>query len=210
MPRAPAVRHAEGRDEPRRPHRRRAGRAHGADLRGGEPSRAAAAAPKSTRWRSAPKRVLIDDPLLTARDVYRWRPLTRVIFDRRLRTPPTARIFTTRAAGPILIVTSTASPCRRSRAGRPAAARARRRGRDDRHDGSAARPDERDDAALRGLAASAPLLLEGGAALHAARVERGARRSRADVRHAACARAGRRAVGNAIVVRLDDAARHAE
>jgi diaminohydroxyphosphoribosylaminopyrimidine deaminase / 5-amino-6-(5-phosphoribosylamino)uracil reductase len=50
--------------------------------------------------------VLADDPLLTARDVYRWRPLTRVIFDNRLRTPPTARIFTTRAAGPILVVTS--------------------------------------------------------------------------------------------------------
>ncbi|HEX6639849.1 MAG TPA: RibD family protein, partial [Thermoanaerobaculia bacterium] len=50
--------------------------------------------------------VLIDDPLLTARDVYRWRPLARVIFDNRLRTPPTARIFTTLAEGPIIVVTS--------------------------------------------------------------------------------------------------------
>jgi diaminohydroxyphosphoribosylaminopyrimidine deaminase/5-amino-6-(5-phosphoribosylamino)uracil reductase len=50
--------------------------------------------------------VLADDPLLTARDVYRWRPLTRVIFDNRLRTPPTARIFTTLAEGPIIVVTS--------------------------------------------------------------------------------------------------------
>jgi diaminohydroxyphosphoribosylaminopyrimidine deaminase/5-amino-6-(5-phosphoribosylamino)uracil reductase len=50
--------------------------------------------------------VLVDDPLLTARDVYRWRPLTRVIFDHRLRTPPTARIFATLADGPILIVTT--------------------------------------------------------------------------------------------------------
>jgi riboflavin biosynthesis pyrimidine reductase/pyrimidine deaminase RibD-like protein len=32
--------------------------------------------------------VLVDDPLLTVRGVYRDRPLTRVIFDRRLRTPP--------------------------------------------------------------------------------------------------------------------------
>ena len=31
--------------------------------------------------------VLVDDPLLTARGVYRSRPLARVIFDRRLRTP---------------------------------------------------------------------------------------------------------------------------
>ena len=35
--------------------------------------------------------VLADDPLLTARGAYRGRPLTRVIFDRRLRTPPAAR-----------------------------------------------------------------------------------------------------------------------
>ncbi len=32
--------------------------------------------------------VLADDPLLTARGAYRHRPLTRVIFDSRLRTPP--------------------------------------------------------------------------------------------------------------------------
>ena len=31
--------------------------------------------------------ILADDPLLTARGAYRWRPLTRVVFDRRLRTP---------------------------------------------------------------------------------------------------------------------------
>ena len=41
--------------------------------------------------------MLVDDPLLTVREVYRERPLTRVIFDRRLRTPPTARIFSTLA-----------------------------------------------------------------------------------------------------------------
>jgi diaminohydroxyphosphoribosylaminopyrimidine deaminase/5-amino-6-(5-phosphoribosylamino)uracil reductase len=49
--------------------------------------------------------VLADDPLLTARGAYRGRPLTRVIFDRRLRTPPAARVFSTLAAGPVIIVT---------------------------------------------------------------------------------------------------------
>ena len=50
--------------------------------------------------------ILVDDPVLTARDVYRERPLTRVIFDRRLRTPPTARMFSTLDAGPVLILTT--------------------------------------------------------------------------------------------------------
>ena len=50
--------------------------------------------------------VLIDDPLLTAREVYRERPLARVIFDRRLRTPTTARVLTTLASGPVIILTA--------------------------------------------------------------------------------------------------------
>jgi diaminohydroxyphosphoribosylaminopyrimidine deaminase/5-amino-6-(5-phosphoribosylamino)uracil reductase len=50
--------------------------------------------------------VLADDPLLTVRDVHRPRPFTRVVFDRRLRTPPTARLFGTRADGPIIVLTS--------------------------------------------------------------------------------------------------------
>ena len=49
--------------------------------------------------------VLVDDPLLTARGASRVLPLTRVIFDRRLRTPPTARIFGTRESGPIVVLT---------------------------------------------------------------------------------------------------------
>jgi diaminohydroxyphosphoribosylaminopyrimidine deaminase/5-amino-6-(5-phosphoribosylamino)uracil reductase len=53
--------------------------------------------------------MLVDDPLLTARDCYRERPLVRVIFDRRLRTPPEARVFSTLDAGPIVIVTTTAA-----------------------------------------------------------------------------------------------------
>ena len=48
--------------------------------------------------------VLIDDPLLTPRGAYRNRPLTRVVFDRRLRTPPAARLFSTLDAGPVIIV----------------------------------------------------------------------------------------------------------
>lgn len=49
--------------------------------------------------------MLADDPLLTARDVYRARPLVRVVFDRRLRLSPAARVFGTREHGPIVVVT---------------------------------------------------------------------------------------------------------
>jgi diaminohydroxyphosphoribosylaminopyrimidine deaminase/5-amino-6-(5-phosphoribosylamino)uracil reductase len=50
--------------------------------------------------------ILVDDPLLTARGAYRSRPLTRVVFDRRLRTPPGARVFTTLDAGPVIIIST--------------------------------------------------------------------------------------------------------
>lgn len=50
--------------------------------------------------------LLVDDPLLTPRHVYRERPLMRVVFDRSLRTPPTARVFSTLSTGPVIIVTS--------------------------------------------------------------------------------------------------------
>lgn len=50
--------------------------------------------------------VLVDDPLLTPREVYRERPLVRVVFDRRLRIPATARLFSTLPAGPVIILTS--------------------------------------------------------------------------------------------------------
>jgi diaminohydroxyphosphoribosylaminopyrimidine deaminase/5-amino-6-(5-phosphoribosylamino)uracil reductase len=53
--------------------------------------------------------VLADDPVLTVRDCYRERPLARVIFDRRLRTPAAARVFSTRDRGPIIIVTTAAA-----------------------------------------------------------------------------------------------------
>jgi len=50
--------------------------------------------------------LLVDDPLLTVRDIHRRRPLTRVLFDRRLRTLPAARVFSTLDAGPVIIVTT--------------------------------------------------------------------------------------------------------
>ncbi len=53
--------------------------------------------------------VIVDDPLLTVREVYRARPLTRVVFDRRLRLSPSAKLFTTLDTGPLLVLTSAAS-----------------------------------------------------------------------------------------------------
>lgn len=53
--------------------------------------------------------VLVDDPLLTAREVFRERPFARVVFDRRLRTPARARLFDTLSEGPVIILTSTES-----------------------------------------------------------------------------------------------------
>lgn len=50
--------------------------------------------------------VLVDDPELTVREVFRPRPLTRVIFDRRLRTPAGARVFRTLGCGPVSVVTT--------------------------------------------------------------------------------------------------------
>ena len=48
---------------------------------------------------------LIDDPILTARECVRLRPLVRVVFDRRLRLPPTARLLATLEEGPVIILT---------------------------------------------------------------------------------------------------------
>jgi diaminohydroxyphosphoribosylaminopyrimidine deaminase/5-amino-6-(5-phosphoribosylamino)uracil reductase len=50
--------------------------------------------------------VLADDPLLTPRGAYRFRPLTRVVFDSRLRVPPTAKLLSTRSAGPVIIIST--------------------------------------------------------------------------------------------------------
>jgi diaminohydroxyphosphoribosylaminopyrimidine deaminase / 5-amino-6-(5-phosphoribosylamino)uracil reductase len=48
--------------------------------------------------------VIADDPLLTARGAYRFRPLTRVIVDWRARVPATARVFSTLTSGPVIMV----------------------------------------------------------------------------------------------------------
>jgi diaminohydroxyphosphoribosylaminopyrimidine deaminase/5-amino-6-(5-phosphoribosylamino)uracil reductase len=50
--------------------------------------------------------ILVDNPELTPRVAYRERPLTRVVFDRRLRTPPQARVLSTPDAGPVIIITT--------------------------------------------------------------------------------------------------------
>ena len=54
--------------------------------------------------------VMVDDPLLTARGVFRRRPLVRVVFDRQLRTPASARLLSTLDAGPVIIVTTGQAP----------------------------------------------------------------------------------------------------
>lgn len=104
--------------------------------------------------------VLVDDPLLTVREVYRERPLVRVVFDRRLRTPPSARLFGTLAAGPVIIVTRAETV---ARAGGAAAALER----------AGATLCTTDGSALEGVRALVhfdvhSLLIEGGAALHGA------------------------------------------
>ena len=50
--------------------------------------------------------ILADDPLLTVRGVDRSRPLSRALFDTRLRTPPSARVLSTLEAGPVIIITT--------------------------------------------------------------------------------------------------------
>lgn len=106
--------------------------------------------------------VIVDDPMLTARGVFRERPLTRVIFDRRLRTPPDARLLSTQAAGPVMIVTT------------PEAAQERRAALDARGARIVV-----GDGTIRSAVASlarqgiTSLLLEGGAALHRAAWDEG-------------------------------------
>jgi diaminohydroxyphosphoribosylaminopyrimidine deaminase / 5-amino-6-(5-phosphoribosylamino)uracil reductase len=104
--------------------------------------------------------ILADDPLLTCRGVFRERPLTRVIFDRRLRTPASARVLSTRDAGPVMIVTTPAAAARTEAATTLEQAGAELL--------IVSEPTLR--CALDALAAReiGSLLLEGGAAMHAA------------------------------------------
>jgi diaminohydroxyphosphoribosylaminopyrimidine deaminase / 5-amino-6-(5-phosphoribosylamino)uracil reductase len=102
--------------------------------------------------------VLIDDPLLTVRGAHRERPFTRVVFDRQLRTPPDARLLSTRDAGPVIIVT-TATAAASDELRRPLEARG-------------AEIEVASDATLRaalsrlGARQIETLLLEGGADVH--------------------------------------------
>ncbi len=113
--------------------------------------------------------LLRDDPLLTARGAYRGRPLARVVLDRRLRTPPTARVLSTIAAGPVIIVTTGLAT-----AGLEARIDALSRAGATVHSvpGDAAGFEE---AALRHLAVegSTSVMLEGGPTVHAAFWDRG-------------------------------------
>ena len=118
------VRDPQGGDEPRRADRRGARRADAAHVGGACGTRSTS----GRRWTRSPsgrdrarRRSAAD-----ARDVYRERPLTRVMFDRRLRTPPSARLFTTRDDGPVVILTMLDASADSGRGGRrPAAAQAR-------------------------------------------------------------------------------------
>ena len=110
--------------------------------------------------------VLADDPWLTAREVYRERPLTRVILDRRLRTAPSVRLFRTLDAGPVLLITTAgavgAAPERAAALTKAGAT-------------LEALPDGDLATAMSrlGRLGIMALLLEGGAALHAAAWEAG-------------------------------------
>lgn len=103
--------------------------------------------------------ILADDPLLTARGAYRERPLMRVVFDRRLRTPPGARLLSTLDAGPVMIV-----------AGPDAEDCAARRRNLEARGAEVLAADGTIGAGLRALGARgvSSLLLEGGAAIHEA------------------------------------------
>ena len=57
--------------------------------------------------------MLVDDPALTVRELYRPRPLLRVVFDRSLRTPATARVLDTRDQGPVWVITTTSGAAAR-------------------------------------------------------------------------------------------------
>jgi diaminohydroxyphosphoribosylaminopyrimidine deaminase / 5-amino-6-(5-phosphoribosylamino)uracil reductase len=110
--------------------------------------------------------VLVDDPLLTVREVYRERPLTRVVFDRRLQVSAAARLFSTLDQGPVVVITSRGALL--EQAPRVEALRAA---------GAAVVGAERDDVragldVLGGLGVQS-VVLEGGAALHAAAWDEG-------------------------------------
>ena len=104
--------------------------------------------------------VIADDPLLTVRDCYRLRALARIVFDRRLRVSPQARLFSTLGTGPVIIMTTADAIGRHSDR-----AEALTRAGATLVEGSGGLSED-----LRALVRFqiSTLLLEGGAALHAA------------------------------------------
>ena len=109
--------------------------------------------------------ILCDDPDLTPRGAFRERPLVRVVFDRRLRTPPAARVLSTPDAGPVIIVT-TAEGAQQTDARRRLESRGAQ---------IEVMAGDTFRSALECLAARqvGSLLLEGGAAVHAAAWDEG-------------------------------------
>jgi len=109
--------------------------------------------------------VLCDDPDLTPRGAFRERPLVRVVFDRRLRTPSEARVLSTPDAGPVIIVTT-------ARGAADSEARRRLEARGAQIEVAA---NDTFRAALERLAARqvGSLLLEGGGGVHAAAWDEG-------------------------------------
>lgn len=105
--------------------------------------------------------VLIDDPQLTVRGHPRARPLTRVVFDRRLRIPPDARLIRTLSQGPVMVMTSTEAVVARPEAADELRARGV---------GVEVLGDRRLSAALQRLGELevTSLMLEGGSAIHRA------------------------------------------
>ena len=101
--------------------------------------------------------VRADNPRLTARDVVRARPLTRVVFDRAFETSPSARVYAASGDGPVIMITDPAAlAAHHDEATRLAAA------------GADVVPAASLDQAVRALVAHGvhTLLVEGGAALH--------------------------------------------
>jgi diaminohydroxyphosphoribosylaminopyrimidine deaminase / 5-amino-6-(5-phosphoribosylamino)uracil reductase len=102
--------------------------------------------------------ILVDDPRLTVRDLCAVRHPVRVVFDRRLSTPPTARVLT--PPGPVIVLST-----RQHAAARPEAVEALVR--------AGARVETTDGSVAAGLSRLADLgvqsvLLEGGSGLNQA------------------------------------------
>jgi diaminohydroxyphosphoribosylaminopyrimidine deaminase/5-amino-6-(5-phosphoribosylamino)uracil reductase len=109
--------------------------------------------------------VIVDDPLLTSRDVYRERPLLRVVFDRGLRMPTGARLLSTPESGPVMIITTAQGASKRQARTRLESLGARIEVAEDRTFAAAL--------AVLGHRQIESLMLEGGSAVHRAAWDEG-------------------------------------